>query len=214
MNAINYISIFSILIPLTLSFFQWKTLRVPLSALRWLLVISLLADILGYLIGWLFRNSFPVGNIYSLVEFLFVAYIFSNFYKAKKTVKVVCIVYLIYFVVDVLFFESVFRMLTNASVLAMLLVIMLLLYYFFMQLIDSTVIRIEREPIFWIAFAFLLYYSGSLFVTVAFNTVIDLTEMKVITWNIWTIHNLCNISKNLLIAVALWLNYRTLRYST
>lgn len=69
-------------------------------------------------------------------------------------------------------------MLTNASFLAMLLGIMLLLYYFSMQLIDSAVIRIHREPIFWIAFAFLLYYSEALFVTVAFNTVIDLTETK------------------------------------
>lgn len=213
MNLLNHISLFSVLIPLAMSLFQWNKLPSGWAILRWLLVASLLADCLSYLTGWLFRNSFPVINLFFLIEFTVIAYIFSNFYNAKKVVSIVYAVYFLYFVINILFFESPLRMLTNTSMLAMLLLIVLLLYYLYNLMIDPVVIHIEREPVFWIAFAFLFYKSGSLFVFLTYNQAINLRAINKITWNIWNIHNLCNILKNILIAIALWLNYRTTKSS-
>lgn len=202
----DLLSQLSICIPLILIFLQWNRLPSAWSAIRWIGVVSFLGDVLGYATAVFFRNSTVVGNLYLLIQFSLLFSIFNNFNLNKRLLLVVYVIYICYYIVNIFLFEDLFRFLTNANALGGFLVILLILYFFYKQLVYSSVPNLPRLPITWIAFAFLLYYSVSFFIFLAHNYLADQVSNTM-----WIIHNFANFSKNAIIAIALWMNYRILR---
>jgi hypothetical protein len=203
---------FSIIIPLSLALLQWNRIPQRWSAIRWIILVSLLCDFLGYLSSQLFHNSFVVGNFYLVVQFTLIFYILNNLFTQKKLLIFIYVTYLVYYIINLLFFEDFVMLLGNANSIGGLIVILMLLYFFYQQLNAGNSESIHKTPINLILFAFLFYYCGTLFVFLTSNYF--LSFLKGTNFQIWMIHNFCNILKNILIAVALWLNYKLIRSST
>lgn len=210
-KALIYSSIFSISIPLIIAFFQWSKLPARWSSIRWILITSLLGDVIGLISKVFWKNTFFVGNLYLLIQFCLILYILYNYIRYKKVVIFLFGVYMVYYIFNLFYFENILMFLTTANTVGSLVIILLLLYFFYQQLTEPVVIEMQKTPINLIFFAFLLYYGGSLFVFLTSNYF--LTFFKGTNFQIWMIHNVCNILKNILVAIALWLHYRSAKLS-
>lgn len=211
-SFISDISTASVLIPIGFSVGQWRKMPKDLSPLKWILVASLICDVLMYLTGKYFRNSYPAGNTYLLLQFLILLYMFSFHHKSRHTAMIIGISYLMFYIIDVIYLESFLKVTTIATVISSLIVITLSLHYLYKLLSELTVVHIHRFPMLWVIFAFLLYYSCTLFILLANNYL--LKNIAHSQSNMWVVHNFFNITKNILFAVALWKNYQIVRSST
>jgi hypothetical protein len=212
--AIYVISVVSVFIPLTAAVIQWKKLPKELSPLRWLLSASFVSDVLMYVTAMIYRNSYPVGNTYLIIQFFVLLYIFSLslFNKNKKYALFLGIAYIIFYVLDVIFLESFMRLTTHANVVSSLIVIILSLWYLYKLLNELLITDIQRLPMLWITFAALLYYGCTIFIVLANNWLLSNAEASQL--NMWIVHNFFNITKNILFAIALWKNFQIVRSST
>lgn len=208
---IAHFSTISILIPLSFAIIQWKSLPREVSPLRWLLIVSLIADIGEILLSKMGSTNLWVGSVYLFIQFVILLYIFSLHFQGKSTWRyatwILVASYLIGLVISLQL--SVSTVYVEAA--ANLVLILVPLAFFYKLLNELKVINIHRLPILWICFATLFYYSGNLFLFLARDLLARVPESYGLSW---ILHNILNVTKNILFAVALWQNYRTLKSST
>lgn len=209
---ISDLSIASVLIPLFIVAIQWRKLPQELSPLRWLLIASLVCDILMHFTGLWFQNSYPVGNAFMLIQFYILLYIFRFYHRNKNIVIFLGVGYLIFYVFDISYFENFLRMPANAIFFSGLIIIILSLQYLYKLLNELSITHIHRLPMLWLTFAVLLYYACTLFVILASNYLLVIETT--LHLKMWVVHNFFNITKNILFAIALWKNYQVVRRSS
>lgn len=90
---------------------------------------------------------------------------------------------------------------TDIRAIESIVLIALSLLFFYNVLKNLKVESLEREPMFWISAAILIYFSGNLITFILSNYALSSTDMS---YTLWAIHAFLNILKNLLFAVALW----------
>ncbi len=117
----------------------------------------------------------------------------------------------LFFIVNIFFIQGpgVYNSFSN-TLESFILIYLCLRYYH--KLIDELPTQsIYKNPLFWIATAILIYYSSNFFLFVVNNYLtvgIDGAHQV-----IWVFHNIINITKNFLFAVALWHNYHNRKLS-
>lgn len=209
---IAHLSSSSVLIPLFLAVIQWNRLPTDISKLRWIILIALFVDALSLLLIKLSINTYPLGNSYLLIQFVILLSLFSGHLKCKVLIKSFFIGFMIFYLVNLLFLQNIFEFNTNSNVAASLILIFLTLLFFYNLLNELPIVHIHKLPMLWISFATLVYYAGTLFLFLANNY---LTRMAAPSHKLmWILHNLLNITKNLLFAIALWQSYRKTKSST
>lgn len=208
---IAHFSTISILIPLSFAAIQWRKLPPDISCLRWLLIVSFIADIGEISLSKMGFTNLWVGSAYLFIQFSILLYIFSLQFQRKTNWKystwILIVLYLIGLLVCIQLSEST----VYVEAVANLVLIIVPLAFFYKLLNELKVINIHRLPILWICFATLFYYSGNLFLFLARDLLARVPESYGLSW---ILHNILNVTKNVLFAVALWQNYRTLKSST
>jgi|JI10StandDraft_1071094.scaffolds.fasta_scaffold656717_2 hypothetical protein len=211
-TLISHISATSVLVPIILAGIQWKRLSGELSLLRWILIASFLADVLSLI---LIKNSIsptPLGNAYLLIQFSLLIYMFSHSKKKKFILATIYSIYLIFYIINLVFFQSFFEFNTHSIVVSSLILMFISTHYLYKLLNELPIVYIDKLPMLWVAFAVLFYYSGTFFLFLANNYLLKVFEDDYAL--LWTLHNLLNVTKNLLFAVALWQSYRAMKSST
>lgn len=205
---IAHFSSASVLIPLSLVIIQWRRLPDNIALLRWLLIFNAIADTVSYVLAiHLSINNQLVGEVYMFIQFTLLLYILGNQLELKKILKVALVVF---YGISLIILKS-YAMSTSAlNAVASLVLIIVSIVFFYKLLHELKVDAIHRQPILWIAFATLFYYSGNLFLFLTSNYLINQTDHFMA---MWTLHNILNFTKNILFAVALWQNYRTVKSS-
>lgn len=208
---IAYVSMGSILIPFCLSIFQFHRLKGTLLYLFYLLIGSLLSDATSYLLSRSAMNTNWISNSYLLYQFVILAFIFFMALNHSKLIKYTILLFLIFFVYNLLAVQGLFVFNTYSNSLAGLILVAVALYFLYHMLKDLPLEDIYRLPMFWISFAVLFYYGGTLILFLTNNFLVDrfIGSHRLV----WILHNFCNIVKNLLFAIALWHNYRSLKQS-
>lgn len=205
---IAHFSSLSVLIPLSLAVIQWKKLPDNIALLRWLLIFNAIADVATYVMAFhLSMNNFLVGEVYMFIQFTLLLYILGTQLELKKTLQVALVTF---YGISLIILISYPMSTSVLNALASLVLIIVSIVFFYKLLNELKVDNIHRQPILWIAFATLFYYSGNLFLFLASNYLINQTEHF---GTMWTLHNILNFTKNILFAVALWQSYRTMRSS-
>jgi len=202
----------SILIPLILAIIQWRKLPVELILIRWILIFSLVVDATSLILMNFRVNTHPLGNAYLLVQFTLLFWTYSFFQeKLKAFLKILFCGYVLFYLVNLIFFQSIFIFNTNSNVVASFILIFLALAYFYKLMHELPSIHVHELPMLWISFAILAYYSGTLFLFLASNYFFRSSNET--ARMMWILHNLLNITKNILFAIALWHSYRRLKSS-
>ncbi|QOI98240.1 MAG: hypothetical protein HRU69_12420 [Flammeovirgaceae bacterium] len=175
-----------------------------------ILIFSLVADIISVVIIHHGLNSLLIGNIFLLIQFSLLAYLFKKQSYFIKTSLIVYVFFVIFFTFNIIFYEGPWKLNSASNVLASIILITFSMYYLYRLLHDLPVLHIHKLPMLWICFAILVYYGGNFFLFLAGNY---LSETPAFQRSVWILHNLLNVIKNLLFAIALWQNYRNVKSS-
>ena len=184
----------STLIPLAIALFGFQRRPVELRILAgYFLVTALLSGIMRYLASqgdW----TFWLMHIYTPLEYGFFAVIFSFWERnlaVRRIIRLSVPLFVAFCLIIKLFAEGQNEFDNfSASIESVLLVALSLRA--FVDLNASNPESIFALPRFWISAAVLLYFAGSLIIF----------SQGTLESSLWSIHNVLNISSNLLFAVA------------
>lgn len=207
-RIILYISIFSVVIPLSLAIVQWNKIPRDIAALRWLLVSGLILDVTQRTLGILSMKNQWTGDIFMFIQFTTLFYIFSLQFERKSIFKVTYSVVVLFYGLTLLFVDGAAAIIRSSAISSLVLIVVSIAF-FFKLLNELKVVNIHRLPVLWISFATLFYYSGNFFVFLASSYLEQDPKAFILFW-MW-VHNALNITKNILFAVALWQSYRTMK---
>ena len=210
--VIAYISIASVLIPLCISVVHGKTMPDDLKPLRWILLISLTCDALAFFLVRYSINTHWIGNVYLICQFSILVWIFRKHFQSKKIADIFHVLFLVFCIINISFFQGPWLFNSVSNAVASLILIGFCIFYLYRLLNDLPIVHIQNFPMLWITFAILTYYGGNFFLFLVKNylTYGDSGSHKMM----WILHNLLNIAKNILFAVALWQSYRKVKSST
>lgn len=155
-------------------------------------------------------HNLVVGMVYLFIQFVLLLFIFSLQFDDKEFWKRVFWISVILYLAGLVILKSSGESLVYLEAIANLVMIIVPLTFFYKLLSELKVINIHRLPILWICFATLFYYSGNLFLFLARDLLARVPESYGLSW---ILHNILNVTKNILFAVALWQNYRTMKSS-
>jgi len=208
---IAHASAISVLIPLGLAIAHWKKIPTEISTLKWVLIASFIIDVTSFFFMKFSMNTHPLGNAYLFIQFSILFYIFSFYNSRKILLKFLYAFFVVFYAINLFFIQSPQIFNTNSNVISSLILIGLSISFFYRLLNELSIFHVHRLPMLWLSFATLIYYSGTLFLFLISNYLFQSTDESNIM--MWILHNLLNITKNILFAIALWQSYRTVRSS-
>ncbi len=208
---IAYTSTVSVIVPLALAIYQAKHLKSYSRLILILLLFSMMADGLAYFLSRSGINTNWLVNSYLLIQFYFLGMIYFIELKRPRFLMLIVVVFVIYFIISTIFFYELLDFNTQAHSIAGLILVGISIYYLYNLLKELQSDNIAKVPMFWISFAVLCYYGGTLVLFLLNNLMIYNYPNSYTIF--WTFHNICNILKNILIAIALWQSYRNLKQS-
>lgn len=201
--TISYISIASGMVAIAVAFYnppQSQFLRV----LRGLLIISGACEIISLLLTYAGIDNLFVGNIYRVLEFVFLAWVYylALELKNRNTFFAVIIFLIVCLLANLFFFQGLLNSNSISKTIVSLSGIVFSLLFFYKITKELVIVNLTSLPMFWINSAVLFYFSGNLFLFM-FDSYI-LTHLQEVSEQYWLLHNLLNIIKNILLAIGLW----------
>jgi hypothetical protein len=183
----------------------WKYRRWEIVLLVYLLIASLASDLLGLVLFKFSFNSYPIVNLFLLIQFL-ICYQLLTYPQINFTVdRIIPIGFVVIFIVNYFFIQGP-RVFNNyANTIACQILMFFSLRYFYRLLRGLPEENVIQIPSFWIAIGVLTYYSGNFMLFIVNNYLtlgIDGSHASM-----WILHNLLNFSKNIFFTIAIWQNY-------
>ena len=153
-------------------------------------------------------NTWQVINLFFIVQpaLFFLA---INVPRKNAFLKILFYVSLLLAILNYAFLQSPKTFNSYTSYVGGILIIILVLRFLYELLAKMPVEKVQTLPLFWIAFGALIYYGGTLFLFL-FNNYLLAHLLQDHQW-IWVLHNLLNITKNVFLFMALWVNYNNNR---
>ena len=202
-RILMYGSIFSPVLPLFIAWQRRSGLNRTFSLLVTLISIALACDIVNTVLALQRVNNMPVAHIYGLLEGLLLLAFFDRLLTWKKmTWAILCVAYTMLYVVDSIFFESIFTFNAWSRSLEALTMIVLCVVAFnsFYQREEN--IFIEKSPHFWMVIGILTYFSGALFSFLLSTDMLSQAPDRF--YGSWMLHNFSNVLKNVIFTIGLW----------
>lgn len=200
--GIQYLSLFflSINVVLAIKAFRKK------ADLKWfeiLLAWSLFSQIVGRIMGISLGNNMPMLHLYTLFEFIFISLFYKKIIFDHLKIKKYFMPFLAFMVMIIicnsLFVESIMVHNVKAKGLTQVTIISYAIFYFFNRI--SNEIRKGDFYLNRINAAILMYYSGSLFIFIFANF---LLEDLLIRSYFWRFNALLYLIFQILILIATW----------
>ena len=194
----------SVVIPLAASILYWKKLEGQLKLIFWIVLASALSDAISYILYLFSTANLPVINLFFIVQII----LFYLILKTRRTLALQIFFYatVAFAIVDFVFLQTPTTFNSYASYAGALLILVTALVYLYRLLEDLPDEKIQRLPLFWVAFGAMTYYGGTLFLFLFSNYVLAQSLKNHQT--IWILHNVVNITKNLFLFIAIWLNHK------
>jgi hypothetical protein len=197
----------SAIIPLVASRAQWKALKGTLKLIFWVAAASGLADLTSIILLSQKINSWPIINLFLIVQFALL-FVLLNAEK-HRTLQIFFYVTVIFALLNYLFIQTPKTFNSYTAYAGGILMIVTSLVFLYQLLVEMPMESIQRLPLFWVSFGVLIYYGGTLFLFL-FNNYLLSHSLKS-HQTIWVLHNVLNVTKNVFLFVALWINYKSRR---
>ena len=164
-------------------------------------VASIFFDATAYLFIIQNINTWPVGNLFIIVQF---AILFFSLSRYINILFLDCFFYgcVVFSLANYFFLQNAYIFNSYTAYVIGIFMITSALSLLYRLMVELPVERIDRLPEFWIAFAVLVYYGGTLFLFLFNNYLID--HLPKSHQAIWTLHNLLNVTKNVFLFAAIW----------
>ena len=203
-KVLLYISYFSIVVPIYCLLRKRHVLKLRQYQLFGvLLMVSLIADVVGYILILNQISNHAVNNIYFLVSFAVLSLMYARLLPDVKQaiysfIGVACCI----FIWDTFCIQTITGVQSYVITFCAILSIGYALIYYDHLLNKRPALYIMQYPFFWINSAVIYYFGLNLFLFAFSNYIFEnLKDEEVIA--VWAFHNLNNIIKNILFAVGL-----------
>jgi len=201
-------SILSALVPL-LGLIKFRALSFELKILGLLVAISFLCDAASLYLKPLFNISTNyAGTSYRLAEFILLLAIYYRMLHGRSKVGLFIslgLIFVLLFFINLLYIQKD-AINSYTKVYTSLVFIFFSILYFFQLMKDLPTLHLQRLPMFWINVAVLVYFSGNFFLFLLSDYLVKVLHDNLIIY--WTFHDLLNILKNLVFAIAFWQGIR------
>ena len=205
-KALYYISFGSLLVPFLLGAIKFKTLNNTLRVLFFYLLISVITEILSYLLpGKCLSCFYAVQNTFTILEGLFFVAIYLTIFTAtvsKYIVATTGVIYIIFAASNFLSSKSYFGADNLVSMVETVIIISLSILFYFKVFIDLRVSKFNSYSFILLNSAVLIFFSSS-FVLFLFDDLI--THISRMTFeHLWSLHLVTNITYNIFLAAVIW----------
>ncbi len=150
-------------------------------------VLNLLAGIIGHF----FTNNLYVYYFNCLFSFIFISLHFLRILHSPNKsyiIKGLMIIYILFFFLNLIFWEGLFSFNSNSSGLASFIVVVYCFIYYLERLLRPQTESILKVQSFWFTNGLLTYYAGNFFIFITYH---KLTDSLVSNLGlIWKVHNL------------------------
>lgn len=123
---------------------------------------SLITEVLANVWAIVYKNNYPIYNIYGLVEFAVLAYYFidtTDSLKGSIIARVLIVMGVVAGILNMLYLQSPFKFCSNFLLIEGFLVLSLCLYSFYRMLLGDNSIKLFYSPDFWFKTIFFIYWS-------------------------------------------------------
>lgn len=169
-----------------------------------LLIVSVIADVTGYI---LIRNevsNLVINNLYFLASFVILSLLYGQLLSGGRRAIYIFIAFTIcFFAWDSFTQQSITGVQSYVITLCSVLAFGYSLIYFDHLLHTSPASDLAKFPFFWINSAIMYYYGMNLFIFI-FSTYIfeNLKDNEILV--VWIFHNVNNTIKNVLLAIGIY----------
>jgi hypothetical protein len=169
-----------------------------------LLFVSAFSDLFGYTIIKVgYKSNLPVGNIYILPQFFLISYIFSILLKKKQMVYITAVFYIVSWIFNTIFVQPLQEFQSWSSAIANIILICYSLWFYILMLEDLPTFSVFKFFPFWLNTAVFYYFGATFLIFLSTNYIIK-TESEEFGMLFWVFHNVSNIIKNILFAIAIY----------
>ena len=191
-------------------FIKYRIKDFYIKILGFALAISVAADFSSGILHGLKINVNYGSSVYGLVSFPLISLIYYYVLgeKNKKLYLVVNIAYLTFGLVNMLFIQRS-TINTYTLIIKSIIFILFSLYYFYWLLKELPTSQLQRLPMFWINSAYIIYFSGNLFLFVFTSYLVNVLNSDLLVY--WSLHNILGIIEGFMIIVALWLDLQNIK---
>jgi len=201
------LAVLCLIITVSLSLFNFKTLNIPFQRLCYFLIWNLFIEIFARFFSYSGMNNLPLLHLYTIGEFILFSWFYKSllqtneFFQKKYWILIVGISVLI--VLNSIFFQSVYEFNTLAKTLVQIIIISYAVLYFYNLTGNQSTSPVIEKSLRLINSAVIVYYSGSLFIFMcgqvsfgksgmyeifwAFNAVLNLIFQLLVLWGIWKV---------------------------
>lgn len=173
------------------------------------LVTSVAADLAAFFLRGIANPNYA-ASLYQILVFPLISLIY--FYavgKRKGTFfTIAAIVFVLFAIVNLLFIQKS-SINSYTLIVKSIIVIIYAIYYFYWLLRELPTSQLQRLPMFWINSAYIIYFSGNLFLFVFTSYLVHVLNNNLLVY--WTLHNVLGIIEGLMIIVALWMDLRNIK---
>ena len=198
------IPMYSALVPIVFGVIQIGKIRNYLLPLFILVLCSFTSDMLTYYVK---ATRGYTWTVYTIIEFILLSAIYyheMNLNLIRKIIRYSIPVYIVYAILYIFFFKDFDLFLPDLILVSTFYFIIIAVYTFISLIEIRNSNNLFSYPFFWINTALFMYFSGTMFITVAYN-IVSMYEV----WQLWPyFHNTLNMSKNLIFAYAFFVNYQ------
>ncbi len=145
-------------------------------------------------------NTYPINNLFSLAQSIMLLFIYREAFSwPRKPVFFAAGIYTILFLLNYFLIQTPYKLNSYSYTISGLMLLVASLLYFRFLLKNLPEPFVHRSPLIWINIAVLIYFGGNLFLFMLYNYFVSA---------IWILHNILNITKNVLFFIAIWQSQR------
>ena len=187
----------------------WKKYDQKYVPILLLFLASAGCDWLAVILKEEYKNNMPAFHLYGLLHGLILVWFFSMIIRTRKALIQIGSLYLVFYIINSAFLESIFTYNAIAKVTQNAFFIILSFWYFFDVYKYETNLELESSGIFWIVVGILIYHSGALFSSLFSAKILSGNNDRL--FSTWVVHNIAGTIKNLLFLLGLWMGRTRLR---
>jgi hypothetical protein len=204
-EIITYCSVFSVLIPIFFLLRKKQNFKNPIiKILGTLLFVSAFSDLASLILFKLGgKSSMPIINPFFITQFVLLSCVYYRLLKNKKIIYIAVIIFLLFSVFNIVFIQP-FTEFQSWPVTLGSIILMCYSILYFLQLLDfPPTLNLFRHFSFWFNMAVFYYFGASFLVFISINYVLQ-TQSVEFSKMVWGFHNVNNIIKNILFAIAIY----------
>lgn len=167
-----------------------------------LIVISVFAESLGFVLSKLHVNNLPYLHVFTIIEAGFYFLFYSTLFTDKRIKWLIAATFTTFAILAAslaFVFDNLWKFNTLSRTIEALIFTIFGLGFFYSLLKSELQMKLERDPLFWLNSGILLYFMGNFFLFMLYNVLLDI-EIQVVN-SYWTMHSVINITSNILFTI-------------